>query len=565
MAGHESLSLGPFGSVVKEALRGALETSLVPRIRAHDYTVWKEVPDEIVNRLGWLHCPENMQGGLAEISEFVREVREEGFDRVLLLGMGGSSLAPEMFRAVFGVREGYLDLAVLDSTHPGAVRDRALWADAGHTLFLVSTKSGGTVETLSFFKYFFERTARESEAERAGRAFAAVTDPGSGLETMARDLGFRKVFLNDPDIGGRYSALSHFGLVPAGLVGMDLAEVLSRARSAASGDDESQGLRLGVVMGTMARLGRDKLTLVTSRALAPFGAWVEQLIAESTGKEGRGILPVHGETLMDPGAYAADRLFLQLTLRGETESDTALAALEGAGHPVVRITLDDSYDIGGECFRWEMATAVAGSILGINPFDQPNVESAKAQARAIVAAYREKGVLPDTPPTFLEGEVAGWTPWPAQGVEEALRGLFSRARPGENESKGRSYCAIQAYLQPGPDTERALFRLRTRIQERLRLATTVGYGPRFLHSTGQLHKGDAGGCLFIQITGETGSEEPIPDQPLGGGSSLDFGVLILAQALGDRMALLEAGRPVVRFHLREPAEQGIERILGTLP
>jgi glucose-6-phosphate isomerase len=477
---------------------------------------------------------------IPRLTHFVDAVRADGYTDVLLLGMGGSSLAPEVFRKTFGVKAGYLDLAVLDSTDPGTVLAHADGLDLSRTLFIVATKSGGTVETLSFFKYFYNWTAGALGAGRAGEHFIGITDPGSKLETLAHEYGFRDLFLNDPNIGGRYSALSYFGLVPAALVGVDLDRLVERALVAvrscepASGPAEAgnDGAWLGAILGELARLGRDKLTLVTSPALANVGDWIEQLVAESTGKEGKGILPVVGEPMGPPAAYGDDRLFVYLRLGDSGEAseayDAAVQALEDAGHPVVRLRLDDVYDLGQQFFLWEFATAVAGHRLGINPFNQPNVEAAKVLAREAVAGYAQAGTLPPDRPAPVE--------------PSALAAFLASAQAGE-------YVALQAYLRPTPDVDAALLTLRTLIRDRLKLATTVGYGPRFLHSTGQLHKGDAGGGLFVQFTADSPQDVPIPDAAGSDQASMSFGVLELAQALGDKQALQAAGRRVIRFHL----------------
>ena len=556
---------------VEACLQKMAETEMVSRIWKHDHTVWKEDPAEITNRLGWLDSPTGMVDAVAEIGAFVDEVRAAGYKKALLLGMGGSSLAPEVFRLTFGISDGYLDIQVLDSTDAGSVLAAEQGLDLAETLFIASSKSGGTVETASFMKYFYNRTVDALGAGEAGAHFAAITDPGSGLEATAKSLGFRRVFLNDPNIGGRYSALSYFGLVPAGLVGVDLSRLLGRAATMAQKcggggavTEDDPGARLGAILGTAAKAGRDKVTLVASPSVEPFGPWAEQLIAESTGKEGIGILPVVGEDVASPEAYGKDRLFVHLRLNGEGKHDQPIQVLEDAGHPVVRFELGDLYDLGGEFFRWEMATAVAGAILEINPFDQPNVESAKILAREMVAAFEKEGKLPDETPTARDGGIEIYAPYAAGTLDDALKLFFARVESGEGEAAGRSYVAIQAYLQARPELDDLLQAIRTGIQKRHRLATTVGYGPRFLHSTGQLHKGDAGHGLFIQITADPLEDAPIPDAPGEPASTLSFGVLKLAQARGDRKALLDGGRTVLRLHLGKDVGPGLERLRATL-
>ena len=500
-------------------------------------------------------------------------------------------------------------LFILDTTDPGAILAHATRLDPARTLSIVSTKSGGTIETLSGFKYFYNWTAAAVGTDRAGAHFCGITDPGSSLTTLAERYQFRTVFLNDPNIGGRYSALSFFGLVPAALVGVDLEMLLERALVTAQtcepgnrlDEGENPGAWLGAILGELARAGRDraspvpalrrlaipasqlgfahvqcqrpqggrgrretaslaatggsagspggrrdKVTFITSPQLANFGDWVEQLIAESTGKEGNGILPVVGEPLGPPDVYGDDRLFVHLRLEGDATCDAAVQALEGAGHPVVRLSLRDPYDLGGQFFLWELATAVTSHLLGINPFDQPNVEAAKVLARKMVAAYTATGRLPSD------------TPAPVTGA--AFNEFLAQAQPGD-------YVALQAYLQPTAETDAALRTLRTRLRDHLKLATTVGYGPRFLHSTGQLYKGDAGNGLFVQFTADSpqvARGQPIPDEAGFAQSSMTFGVLIMAQALGDKQALLDAGRRVIRFHLGTDTLSGLNALARAL-
>jgi hypothetical protein len=429
--------------------------------------------------------------------------------------------------------------------------------DVSKTLYIVSTKSGGTVETASFMKFFYNEALKRVGADKAGEHFIAITDPGSGLESTAKELNFKKVFLNDPDIGGRYSALSYFGLVPAALIGMDLVLMLERAAVMAqnaagsncpvSGDNTAA--RLGAVMGELALAGRDKLTLIVAPPISCFGAWVEQLIAESTGKEGKGIVPVSGETVGLPDKYGHDRLFVYLRLNGDDTHDASVQALRDDGRPVVQLNLRDQYDLCGEFFRWEMATVIAGMCLGINPFDQPNVESAKVLARKMVAAYQKEGKLPRLTPAFQSEGITVYSDLTADSISEVSQKFLSLAALGEDEAVGRSYVAIQAYIKPSPETDVLLQKLQTKIQQQYRLAVTVGYGPCFLHSTGQLHKGDGGNGLFVQLTADLQKDLPIPDQAGGSTSSISFGVLKNAQARGDRQALLDGKRHVIRFHL----------------
>ncbi|NQT70021.1 MAG: glucose-6-phosphate isomerase [Desulfobacteraceae bacterium] len=565
-----SYSLGKFQADVDHALQQIKENNILSRIWSHDHTVWKDDPAEISNRLGWLHSPEKMTDAVDQITAFVEEVRGAGFTHALLLGMGGSSLAPEVLRCTFGVKDGYLNLAVLDSTDPEAVLEKMEEFDVSKTLYIVSTKSGGTVETASFMKFFYNEVLKSVGADKAGEHFIAITDPGSSLEATAKELKFKKVFLNDPNIGGRYSALSYFGLVPAALIGMDLTLMLERAAIMAQNTASCNGTArtdnsaalLGAAMGELAIAGRDKVTLIISPPVSYFGAWVEQLIAESTGKEGKGILPVSGETVSSPDKYGHDRLFIYLRLNGDDTYDASVQALRDDGRPVIRLDLRDQYDLCGEFFRWEMAAVIAGMCLGINPFDQPDVESAKVLAREMVAAYHMDGKLPRLTPDFQSEGISVYSDLTANSIAEVFLKFLSLAQPGEDEAAGRSYIAVQAYIMPHPETDEALKKLQTKIQQHYRLAVTVGYGPRFLHSTGQLHKGDGGNGLFIQLTADLKKDLPIPDQAGGSTSSISFGVLKNAQARGDRQALLDAGRQVIRFHLGSDIAGALRKLVA---
>jgi glucose-6-phosphate isomerase len=526
---------------VDEALAQLQEKDIVRRIWDHDHTVWADDPAEITNRLGWLHLPQNMTQSLERIEALLRNTQADGYSQAVVLGMGGSSLAPDVFANAFDHDHDGLTLRVLDSTDPGAILTLAEEVDPATTLFIVSTKSGGTVETLSFFKYFYNLTMERVGRQAAGDHFVAITDQDSKLHRLAEEYEFRDIFLNDPNIGGRYSALSFFGLVPAGLVGMDLALLLSRAQIMMRNSESHNGTldranlasRLGAMMAALARDGRDKVTLITSLGLANFGDWIEQLIAESTGKDGKGILPVVGEPVGAPGVYGQDRLFVYLRLDGDTAHDDTIAMLRAAGHPVAVLRLKDRYDIGGQFFLWEMATALAGHLLGIQPFDQPNVESAKVLARAMVTSYHQDGRLP-------EGETG-------QLSQEALAAFLAQAAPGD-------YISLHAYIQPESNSEAALRALQLELRDRTKMATTVGYGPRFLHSTGQLHKGDGGNGLFVQFVSQAEQDVAIPDEAGQPGSAMTFDVLKASQALGDAQALRDAGRRMLVFDLgQDPA------------
>jgi len=533
-----------------EVLSRIEAASVLRRIWSGDPAVWKHDPTEIANRLEWLHLPDTMAEALDRIDRFAAAVRTDRFHHVLLLGMGGSSLAPETFSIVFGVADGCPDLAILDTTHPDAVRDVENRLDLDRTLFVVATKSGTTTETLSLFRYFYRRVAERKDITAPGGRFVAITDPGSPLVDLAQRLRFRDVILNDPNLGGRYSALSHFGLVPAALLGVDVRRLLDRARETASAcqrtdvGDQNPGILLGALLGAAQSEGRDKVTLLLPEAIAAFGDWVEQLIAESTGKEGTGILPIVREPVAEPSQYGNDRLFVSVRLGDDAGGDVAVDRLADSGHPIVRIDLSDIYDLGGQLFLWEFATAVAGHLLGVNPFDQPNVESAKARARELSDAYRRTGRLPERPSTIL--------------TADRLADILGQSHAGD-------YIAIHAYLRPSDGLTEAFATLRAALLQRSGLATTFGYGPRFLHSTGQLHKGDRGNGRFIQLVADPEGDLAIPGDDEGADEfPLTFGTLIAAQAGGDRQALLDGGRSVATFLVPSDPTDLIRRIAGEL-
>jgi len=561
-----NIQLGQYQKIFDATLDEMSAQNILERIWHADYTVWKPDPAEITNRLGWLYIIEEMQAQIPQIDALVDSLKKDGYTHALLLGMGGSSLAPDLFGKIFsGSASGNaasLTLEVLDCTVPGAVLAFAERLDPAKTVFIVSTKSGTTEETLSFFKYFYNWTAAALGEKGAGDHFIAITDPGSRLADLAGRYHFRQAFLNDPNIGGRYSALSHFGLVPAALAGVDIHLLLERAaRMAADCKSfdvkQNPAARLGATLGELARSGRDKVTFFLSPQIASFGDWLEQLIAESTGKDGRGILPVVGEPIGEPDSYGGDRLFVLIQLKSVPLDPGKIAKLASAGHPIIRMVLQDIYDLGGQFFLCELATAIAGYRLGIQSFDQPNVESAKVLARQKVAAYKESGQLPIPSPALetqnvdVFGDVSGRSP------AEALSGFLSKARSGD-------YVALQAFVQPSLDTDAALKRLRLRLCQHTRLATTLGFGPRFLHSTGQLHKGDSGNGIFIQITADDPRDASIPDQAGMPDSSISFSVLKMAQALGDQQALIDAGRRVIRIHIKGDIAREIDDLADSL-
>ncbi len=403
-----NVSLGKYQTVVEKALNHISRERIIARIWQKDHTVWRNDPDEISNRLGWLDCIEVTKKSFEVINLFVEEIRKEGFTNALLMGMGGSSLTPEVFRFTFGVQKGYLDLHVLDSTHPEAILEYDKKLDPNKTLYIVSTKSGGTVETMSFMKYFFTSASDKLGREEASKRFIAITDPGSGLEETARKLNFRKIFLNDPDIGGRFSALSLFGIVPAALVGINLKNLFNEASKLIveckkPEFSNNSGAKLGGIIGSLAKEGVDKLTFIISPQIKYLGGWLEQLIAESSGKDGKGILPVDLEPTIPVSEYGSDRVFVYLKIAGDDFFDNKVSEIKNAGFPLVEIEMENVYQLGAEFFRWEFATAVACYILGVQPFDQPNVESAKVAARAMMKEYQLKGKLPELKPAIRVG------------------------------------------------------------------------------------------------------------------------------------------------------------------
>lgn len=538
--------LGPYDLAVHNAVRKLAADDVLRRMWAHDYTLWSDSPTEITNRLGWLTIAPAMAESTDELRTFADAVRRDGFDRVVVLGMGGSSLAPELFARMFGPAPGYPELLILDSTDPMAIANVRKQLDPERTLFIVSSKSGGTVETLSFFKYFYTWLAEELDRDDVGDHFVAISDPGSSLQELASHYQFRAAFANDPNIGGRYSALSHFGLVPAALLGIDLDELLARAQRITGPETAEKAGWLGAVLGTLAQEGRNMVSFITTPTLASFGDWVEQLIAESTGKKGRGILPIVGEPPLAPDAYTEHQMVVYMRMLGDENYDEQIAEIANE-LPVVTITLHDRYDVAEQFLVWEIATAVAAHILGVNPFDQPNVESAKVRTRALLesfAGHSKQPVrqLPTQLPSLSDGPVKVYEAHlPADNAGRALENFLELAHSD-------SYIAVQAYAAPTAENDAALLNLRTYLRRETGVPVTVGYGPRFLHSTGQLHKGDAGNGLFVQITTEAVPDLPIPDEPGQPASSLTFGVLKLAQALGDADALQASGRPVIRLH-----------------
>ncbi len=540
----QTMKLGDIQKRVDKRLIEWKDIGFGRRLAEKDPTLWFENPvPDITNRLGWFDLPELMHEQLDTISTFAREIKEEGFTHVVLFGMGGSSLAPEIFNKIFGIAQGYPELIVLDSTHPDAIKDLEGEIDLESTLFIVASKSGTTLEPLSFFKYFWEKV-RGITTSPAGQ-FIAITDPETSLAKLGKEKGFRRVFYAHPDLGGRYSALTTFGLLPAALIGMNVHRFLDRAWIAKEAcsfcveETEVLGLRLGATLGELAKAGRDKVTFFTTPSLKSFPSWLEQLIAESTGKEGRGILPVAGEPLAPAGEYGVDRVFVYLKLVGDTdrERDKLVSELEELGHPTIRIKLDSKLDIAQEIFKWEVAVASAGAVLGIHPFNQPDVEFAKELARESMKKER-KGAAVDTETLSFEDQ---------ERVVDSIKTWLLPAQPGD-------YIGIQAFLKPDEETDELLTTIRKELMRYTGLATAVGYGPRFLHSTGQLHKGGPNTGLFLQIVDMASSDLNVPD------ADYTFGEIIRAQALGDFQALKSRGRRVLRIGLDRDVLRGLRKI-----
>ncbi|SET09061.1 hypothetical protein [Hymenobacter actinosclerus] len=553
----QTLQLGPFQPAVEAQLA---------RFQAQNFTAgfWQKQADlwvadaegqqSIRSFMGWLRVVDEMLPAVAEIEQFVQEVKQAGFRHVVVMGMGGSSMTPIVLRQAFGTLAGGLPLSVLDTTNPGSVREIEEAVPLAETLFVVASKSGTTAEPLAFGDYFYARL-KEIKGDKAGENFVAITDPGSQFVTQATEQQYRRIFLNFADVGGRFSALSYFGLVPAALLGIDSKTLLERAQTMmrACGSegptDHSPGLELGAALGVLAQQGRDKLTLVVPDNLSDFGLWLEQLVAESTGKQGTGILPLAGDPLSEPAVYGSDRVFVYVGYQGQPDAENRrkVAALQAAGHPVVTILLHDALDLGAEFFRWEVATAVASAVLGINPFDQPNVQAAKTATNRLMEVVEQQGQLPQTSaPAATENGLDYYTSTGGNSAEAVLKSFFGQAKPGD-------YLCVQAYLMETPALNAELNELRAFVQQRLHLATAAGYGPRFLHSTGQYHKGGPDTGLFLQLTTDHAQDLPLPGRPY------TFGTFQNAQAAGDLQALQDYGRRTLRVHLGSgsaPADLG---------
>ena len=539
------LYLTNFQQLINPRLETLTEQKIIPRIWGKDYTVWKPNPDEITNRLGWLNIIEDMFKEVEQIENLVEQASRDGFTTILVLGMGGSSLAPELFSKIFSQDSQKFKVHVLDTTDPDAILACKQQLKINKTLFIVASKSGKTVETLSLFKYYYNVIQKLNLKKHAGEHFVAITDPGSPLVEVAEHYHFRHIFLNNPNIGGRYSALSCYGLVPAAFAGINLHRLLENAKQMANllktekPLEQNPAALLGAILGELSEHGLDKITFLLDSKIESFGDWVEQLIAESTGKEGKGIIPIVQEAIGKPDTYSEDRIFVFIGFTNTAFSES-INALFHKGHPVIQLTIENNYDIGGLFFLWEFVVAVAGHILQINPFNQPNVESAKILARQKIKEFQEKGQLPTTKSHPIS--------------PSKFKDFLSTTKPGE-------YIAIQAFVQPTNDVKNSLNLLRTALRDKYKVATTLGFGPRFLHSTGQLHKGGKPNGKFIQITSSPTNDLPIPDEAGTDKSSISFGTLKLAQALGDAEALQQSKRQVLCFHTENSRLDELNRLI----
>jgi transaldolase / glucose-6-phosphate isomerase len=532
---------GPVADRVNKGLATARDENVFERIWRKDASLWKTDPESvrvINNSLGWLTVADEMIGVADELIAFAESIRDRGFRHVMVCGMGGSSLCPEVLARTFGRQDGFPELLVLDSTDPDVIAGFASRIDIRHCLFVIASKSGSTTEPNVFSKYWYGEVSKR--LENPGENFIAITDPDSPLVKTATELKFHRIFLNQPEIGGRYSALSYFGMVPAALMGLDIRKLLDPARIAKFVKD-GPSLELGVIFGECANAGRDKLTLVIDPSVEMLGLWIEQLVAESTGKEDKGILPVNGEVLGTPEVYGDDRLFVSISV-GPISWDTKakLLDLAAAGHPIVFHEMNEAYDLGAEFFLWEFATAVAGWCLGINPFDQPNVQEAKDATKELLSRFERHGRLEE------REEIASDDVITIYGKEDP-RSLLATIRPGD-------YIAFLNYIEETPEIDQKFQQLRTELRDKTKCAVTIGYGPRFLHSTGQLHKGGPDTGVFFQIIANDQTDFPIPDEPY------TFTILKQAQAAGDFRALAQRGRRVIGINLGDNTLPGLTRL-----
>ncbi len=548
---------GPLAGAVAASLEEWKKNNKVARLWQKDASLWSGTDES--NWLGWLTITEEQLTHIDALKQIAEDVKKARFKHALLLGMGGSSLCPEVLRMTFGKIKGYPELHVLDSTDPAQIKAIEAKVDLKSTICIVSSKSGSTLEPNIYKQYFFERVKANVGEKEAGNRFIAITDPGSKLQQVAEADRFRKIFMGVPSIGGRYSALSNFGMVPAAVMGLDVAKFLKnteemvKACDASSAADSNPGVVLGTILGVATNHGRDKITIFTSPGIFDLGAWLEQLIAESTGKIGKGIIPVDRERLAKPATYGNDRVFayLRLASKPNKAQDAAVAALEKAGHPVVRITLPNNYNLGQEFFRWEIATAVAGSIIGINAFNQPDVEASKIETKKLTSQYETTGSLPPESPFFEE---KGIKLFADEKNAAALKGgakLADVLKTHLSRLGAGDYFAVLGYITMNPTNEKTLQTIRHAVRDKKRVATVLGFGPRFLHSTGQAYKGGPNSGVFLQITCDDAKDLPVP------GQKYTFGVVKAAQARGDFAVLAERGRRALRVHLGKNLKSGL--------
>lgn len=564
---RQELSLGDgLGKALAESTEKWRASAKIRRLWQRDKSVWTGADED--KWLGWLDSP--AKADIADYEDYAGRVKGQKFSDAVVLGMGGSSLGPEVLAETFGKKPGFPKLHVLDSTDPAQVRAMEAKIDIANTVFIVSSKSGGTTEPNAMKDYFHERVAQAVGPKvKTGHRFIAVTDPGSSLEKAAKQLHYARIFHGEPSIGGRYSVLSPFGLVPAATAGIDVKTFVKHALAMvrSCGPDvppsENPGVQLGLALGLAGLDGRDKVTILASKKMADFGAWVEQLIAESTGKEGKGLIPIDGEPLGDPSVYGNDRFFIDIRVEGEADAahDSKLAAIEAAGHPVVRIVMKSIEHLGQEFFRFEMATAVAGSILGINPFDQPDVEAAKIKTRELTTAFEKTGALPEEQPVISTREADLYTD---EANATALRAagadgdLTSWLRAHLSRSGDGDYVALLGYIARDKATVEALQAMRLEVREKRHVATCAEFGPRFLHSTGQAYKGGPDSGVFLQITADDAQDLPVP------GQKASFGIIKAAQARGDFDVLTERGRRALRVHLKGGLKKGLATLNAAL-
>ncbi|MBZ5498814.1 MAG: bifunctional transaldolase/phosoglucose isomerase [Acidobacteriia bacterium] len=560
------VSFGPSKAEVAAAYESLDAKQFARRLYARDALLWKSDPKQVAairNRLGWLDSMKDFLVKADDLTSFAREIRDAQFQHVVLLGMGGSSLCPEVARETFGSAPGWPKLLVLDNTDPAAIADVESQIDLKHTLFLVASKSGTTTETISFYRYFYGRMSGKG-IDKAGSHFVAITDPGTRLAEEGRGRGFRRIFENPADVGGRYSAVSYFGLLPMALIGVDIRLLLDQALQMRQScgpsvpPEANPGVSLGALLGINERNGRDKVTFVLSRSVSRFGAWAEQLLAESTGKDGRGLIPIDGEELGKPEDYGQDRTFIFMRLKDETDQKTErkLQTLEAAGHPLVRIELRDRLALGAEFMRWEVATAAAGAVLGIDPFDEPNVAESKKNTTDLLQEWKQKGTFAEGSPIIGDDRLnvycAGGARWLFEGSRNSMAN-FVNAFLGLARSP--DYVALLAYFLSTSGRDKRLDALRLHVRNRARVATTLGYGPRYLHSTGQLHKGGPDRGVFVLLTADASEDLLIPGEDFG------FAVLQRAQALGDFRSLNSKGRRVIRIHLGPDVDKGLKLLV----